>query len=155
MQSGKTSNFTAVICKAADRGYRMFIVLSGIHNALRTQTQLRLVNDIVSANPTVWHQLTSPEQDFVPPPYAASLLAGNDQALLLVVKKNAVVLRKLRRWLRSASEHLANVPTLIIDDEADQATVATRTINPLIADIMESLPKAATSGTRRRRSRIS
>lgn len=146
VQSGKTSNFTAVICKAADRGYRMFIVLSGIHNALRTQTQLRLVSDIVSANPTVWHQLTSPERDFVPPPYAASLLAGNDQALLLVVKKNAVVLRKLRTWLRSASEHLANVPTLIIDDEADQATVATRTINPLIAGIMESLPKACYVG---------
>jgi Z1 domain-containing protein len=146
VQSGKTSNYTAVICKAADRGYRMFIVLSGIHNALRTQTQLRLVSDIVSTNPTVWHQLTSPERDFVPPAYAASLLAGNDQALLLVVKKNAVVLRKLRKWLRSASEHLANVPTLIIDDEADQATVATKTINPLIADIMESLPKACYVG---------
>lgn len=146
VQSGKTSNFTAVICKAADRGYRMFIVLSGIHNALRTQTQLRLVNDVVSTNPTVWHQLTSVERDFVPPAYAASLLAGNDQALLLVVKKNAVVLRKLRRWLQSASEHLTNVPTLIIDDEADQATVATKTINPLIAGIMESLPKACYVG---------
>lgn len=146
VQSGKTSNFTAVICKAADRGYRMFIVLSGIHNALRTQTQLRLVSDIVSANPTVWHQLTSAERDFTPPANAASLLAGNDQALLLVVKKNAVVLRKLRSWLQSASEHLANVPTLIIDDEADQATVATKTINPLIAGIMQSLPKACYVG---------
>ncbi|MGN8245950.1 Z1 domain-containing protein [Cellulomonas soli] len=146
VQSGKTSNFTSVICKAADRGYRMFIVMSGIHNALRTQTQARLADDIVASNPTMWHQLTSAERDFMPPAYAASLLAGNEQALLLVVKKNAVVLRKLRAWLRTASEHLANVPTLIIDDEADQATVATKTINPLISGIMESLPKACYVG---------
>ncbi|MBF0688427.1 MAG: Z1 domain-containing protein [Cellulomonas sp.] len=146
VQSGKTSNFTAVICKAADRGYRMFIVLSGVHNALRAQTQARLVSDIVGANPTFWHQITSAERDFVPPANAASLLAVKDQALLLVVKKNAVVLRKLRRWLLSASEHLAQVPTLIIDDEADQATVATKTINPLIADIVEGLPKVCYVG---------
>ena len=39
VQSGKTTNFTAVIAKAADAGYRFFIVLSGIHDALRQQTQ--------------------------------------------------------------------------------------------------------------------
>ncbi|MGZ3357570.1 MAG: Z1 domain-containing protein, partial [Isosphaeraceae bacterium] len=58
VQSGKTSNFTAVIGKAADRGYRMFIVLSGVHNALRSQTQNRLISDLVDLNPTLWHQIT-------------------------------------------------------------------------------------------------
>lgn len=43
VRSGKTSNFTAVISRAADRGYRMFTVLSGIHNSLRRQTQSRLI----------------------------------------------------------------------------------------------------------------
>ena len=43
VQSGKTTNFTGVMAKAADRGYRLFIVLSGIHNELRRQTQNRLV----------------------------------------------------------------------------------------------------------------
>src|SRR4051812_28853941 len=42
VQSGKTTNFTSVIAKAADRDYRLFIVLSGIHNGLREQTQERL-----------------------------------------------------------------------------------------------------------------
>ncbi len=42
VQSGKTSNFTAVIAKAADAGYRLIIVLSGMHDALRIQTQDRL-----------------------------------------------------------------------------------------------------------------
>jgi hypothetical protein len=51
VQSGKTTNFTAVMAKAADRGYKLFIVLSGIHNTLRRQTQIRLVKDLVDANP--------------------------------------------------------------------------------------------------------
>lgn len=146
VQSGKTSNFTAVISKAADRGYRMFIVFSGIHNSLRRQTQTRLIRDVVQLNDTLWHQITKPEHDFVPPANAASLLASKDQKLLLVVKKNAPVLRKLRKWLREAEEHLGNCPTLIIDDEADQATVATTTINPLITDIIKCLPKVVYVG---------
>ena len=44
VQSGKTTNYTGVMAKAADRGYRLVIVLSGIHNELRRQTQNRLVN---------------------------------------------------------------------------------------------------------------
>ena len=42
VQSGKTSNYTGLICKAADAGYKLIIVLAGIHNNLRSQTQLRL-----------------------------------------------------------------------------------------------------------------
>ncbi|WP_327022535.1 Z1 domain-containing protein [Micromonospora sp. NBC_01739] len=146
VQSGKTSNFTAVICKAADRGYRMFIVLSGIHNALRRQTQTRLIRDVVKLNPTLWHQITTPERDFTPPPNPAALLAAKDQHLLLVVKKNAVVLRKLRKWLASAPAHLQNCPTILIDDEADQATIATKTINPLIAGVLRQLPRVCYVG---------
>jgi hypothetical protein len=42
VQSGKTTNFTAVIAKAIDAGYRLIIVLSGTTNLLRNQTQRRL-----------------------------------------------------------------------------------------------------------------
>ena len=42
VQSGKTANFCGLICKAADAGYKVVIVLSGIHNSLRSQTQIRL-----------------------------------------------------------------------------------------------------------------
>lgn len=145
VQSGKTSNFTAVIAKAADAGYKVFIVLSGVHNALRRQTQLRLIKDLVEPNQAVWHQITTPDHDFVPPPNASSFLAGKDQRVLLVVKKNSVVLRKLHRWLTSAKAYL-DVPTLIIDDEADQATVATKTINPLISKLIDVLPRVCYVG---------
>ncbi len=121
VQSGKTSNFTAVVCKAADRGYRMIIVLSGVHNALRRQTQARMIQDLVSSNPELWHQLTGLDRDFRPTENAASLLASRDQHLLLVIKKNSAPLTKLRKWLATAQPPLENCPTLVIDDEADQA----------------------------------
>ena len=146
VQSGKTSNFTAVIAKAADRGYRMFIVLSGVHNSLRRQTQARLIRDVVNLNPPLWHQITKLEHDFMPLPNPAALLTAKDQHLLLVVKKNAVVLRKLKKWLASAQAHLQNCPALLIDDEADQATIATKSINPLINGVLDSLPRVCYVG---------
>ena len=42
VQSGKTANYTGLICKAADAGFGLIIVLAGIHNNLRSQTQIRI-----------------------------------------------------------------------------------------------------------------
>ncbi|MGB0101616.1 MAG: hypothetical protein WBP61_15165, partial [Nocardioides sp.] len=147
VQSGKTTNFTAVMAKAADRGYKLFIVLSGIHNTLRRQTQIRLGGDLIHANPAQWHEVTTEHRDFIPPGgNAKAYFAANGQHLLLVVKKNAVVLRKLRNWLNSAGEYLAKTPTLIVDDEADQSTVATSKINPLLFEVLDKFPKVGYIG---------
>lgn len=147
VQSGKTTNFTAVTAKAADRGYKLFIVLAGIHNGLRRQTQRRLVQQLVAPNPSRWLQLTDPDKDFTPPANAAAYLAKNNkQHILCVIKKNPRVLEKFSAWLETAAEYLADCPALIIDDEADQATVATDTINPLICEILGRLPKSAYVG---------
>ncbi|MEJ2866733.1 Z1 domain-containing protein [Actinomycetospora sp. OC33-EN08] len=146
VQSGKTTNFTAVMAKAADRGYKLFIVLSGIHNTLRRQTQLRLARDLVRSNPDRWHEVTTDQHDFVPPGNPKAFFAARDQHLLLVVKKNAVVLRKLSKWLASAGEYLDKCPTLIIDDEADQSTVATAKINPLLYGLLDRFPKVGYVG---------
>src|SRR5262249_6240912 len=54
VQSGKTAHFTAVTSKAADVGYRLFIVLSGITDALRNQTQERLDRELMDLNPQDW-----------------------------------------------------------------------------------------------------
>ncbi|WP_411091557.1 Z1 domain-containing protein [Streptomyces sp. 049-1] len=147
VQSGKTTNFTSVMAKAADRGYKLFIVLAGIHNGLRRQTQARLVQQLVEPNPSMWSQLTGLEKDFTPQENPASYFGkSNKTHVLCVVKKNATVLRKLARWLNKASDYLKDCPALIIDDEADQATVATKSINPLILSIMSSLPRSAYVG---------
>jgi hypothetical protein len=147
IQSGKTTNYTGVIAKAADRGYRLVIVLAGIHNELRRQTQNRLVTQLISPNPTLWHQLTDPTKDFNPHANAPAYFAEfNDQKVLCVVKKNAIVLRKLIAWLQEASEQLRLIPAIVIDDEADQAAVATQTINPLIRGLLDVLPRVAYVG---------
>lgn len=146
VQSGKTTSFTSVIAKAADSGYKLFIVLSGIHNALRRQTQIRLYKDLIAPNPDLWHEVTTADHDFNLTANAAGFLSAKDQHLLLVVKKNASVLRKLRDWLGDASGFLENCPTLIIDDEADQSTVATKKINPLLNDVIGKFPKVGYIG---------
>ncbi|MBP2365373.1 Z1 domain-containing protein [Pseudonocardia parietis] len=147
VQSGKTTNFTAVMAKAADRGYKLFIVLSGIHNTLRRQTQLRLGGDLIVPNQAQWYEITTPQKDFTPPGgNAKAYFASRGQTMLLVVKKNAAVLRKLRDWLDSADEYLTKIPTLIIDDEADQSTVATAKINPLLHEVMSKFPKVGYIG---------
>lgn len=142
VQSGKTTNFTAVIAKAADAGYNLVIVLSGIHNGLRRQTQERLNAQLAELSPDRWVTMTTAESDFKRPTTTLSSLLANDRAVLCVVKKNATVLRRLRRWLdqsRSAGG-LRDVKALIIDDEADQASVETVTINPLLRAILDLLP---------------
>jgi hypothetical protein len=153
VQSGKTTNFTAVIAKAADAGYRFFIVLSGIHDALRQQTQDRLNEQLWEPHSELWHRLTD-EGDFRPTANVDALLATRNQRVLAIVKKNGPRLRGLRTWLRGARpELLADCPILIIDDEADQASVDTAKpdrqpsrINGLIRSIVNGAPKAAYVG---------
>lgn len=140
VQSGKTANFTALIAKAADVGYRLIVVLSGIDNGLRRQTQIRLNKELVGYSDNrsgavplppmglQWHQFTTEDQDgdFRPGNANYGTLQGS-QPVLLVVKKNGSVLRKLHGWLDAAPEDVRRtLPVLVIDDEADQASVDTR-----------------------------
>lgn len=132
VQSGKTANYTAVAARAVDAGYRMVVVLSGIHDALRSQTQVRLERELVGlepgeASPEGWTLLTNTHQDFQGADPAVLDMGG---AFLLVVKKNVAILEKLNTWLAAAGPRLAGIPTLVIDDEADQASINTRGNRP-------------------------
>lgn len=140
VQSGKTANFTALIAKAADAGYRLVVVFSGIDNGLRRQTQIRLNKELTGypGNPAgavrlppvgrQWHQFTSDDLqgDFHPGRANHAALQGS-QPVLLVVKKNGAVLRRLQAWFQSAPKEVRDsLPSLFIDDEADQASVDVR-----------------------------
>lgn len=149
VQSGKTANFTAVMAKAADEGYRFFIVLAGMYNNLRRQTQMRLEKDIFrpdSKHP--WHRLTLPDSDFGEPSNGNALFQNPAQPIVAVVKKNASRLENLRTFLEEIPEELrATVPAMIIDDESDQATPNTKAdkdelsrINELVRDVWNLLP---------------
>ncbi len=161
VQSGKTANFTAVIAKAADAGYRFFIVLSGTKKSLRSQTQQRLERELIQLNPDIWFSPTT-MHDFRPIGNVNFFLSDKKHdKVLCVVKKNAAVLKKLIAWLKSASPDVLRLcPFLIIDDEADEASVNTarnqansdpenadRTaINRHLVALLNMLPKAAYIG---------
>ncbi|MGO3773758.1 Z1 domain-containing protein [Corynebacterium variabile] len=124
VQSGKTTNFLSVIAKAADEGYRLIVVLAGMTNSLREQTQERLLDSLVSYTDKDWTLLTGKERDFSGSDNGAKLLNDNERQLV-VIKKNGPRLAKLNRWLDGVARKQGklNVPVLVIDDEADQASV--------------------------------
>ncbi len=159
VQSGKTANYTGLVCKAIDAGYKLIVILAGIHSNLRSQTQLRIDEGVtgfdtrnsrkLSAN-NLWigvgknagerypiHSLTSSAEDGDFSKKAASnqnVMLGSDP-VVLVVKKNGHVLKNLHEWVTAiagtqASEVekpvIHNVPLLLIDDEADNASINTK-----------------------------
>jgi hypothetical protein len=139
VQSGKTANYGALIAKAADCGYRVIIVLTGIHNSLRQQTQRRLTAELVGQDQgqvvgvgmppseLQWYTFTNSKVngDFNPGHANQTALMGNNP-VLIVAKKVVPVLRVMDEWFSQAPpEVLESVPALIIDDEADQASVNT------------------------------
>ena len=160
VQSGKTANFTAVAARAADVGYRLIIVLSGIHDSLRDQTQKRL--DIELAGVGVdWITLTDENTDFHEP--AVSDGFSSTGTVLIVAKKITPILKRLNQWFGNLEGRLGEVPVLLIDDEADQASINTRgnrrdpsidkdivqdddtapsVTNGLIRDILKKIPRA-------------
>ena len=155
VQSGKTANYTGLICKAADSGFNLIIVLAGLHNNLRSQTQHRLDEDFLgfdTEHERAWKNngtnrigvgvldnnntaisITTIKSDFKKS-LADSLGISFDiqSPLLLVVKKNATVLKRLNTWLLSQAQEvdgekkITNKSLLIIDDEADNASINTK-----------------------------
>lgn len=121
VQSGKTTSFLSVAAKALDRRYDLVIILSGVHNSLRRQTQERAARTLVH-NAGLWW-LGTALNDFRPDGNSlSSHLAGNGKRGLLVVKKRADILGKLATWLdRESDADLRRMAILVIDDEADQA----------------------------------
>ena len=134
VQSGKTANFSAVIAKAADVGYRIVIVLTGMHNSLRQQTQRRLDRELglvpgvgvgLPEHGLRWLSQTTADLhgDFDPGTSDPNVLQGNER-VIFVVKKFGTVLDRLISFIGQANPP-ESVPVLIIDDEADQASINT------------------------------
>ncbi|MEL7541676.1 MAG: Z1 domain-containing protein, partial [Pseudomonadota bacterium] len=155
VQSGKTANFTAVMSKAADAGFRLFIVLSGMTNSLRQQTQQRIDEELVALqHPTDWLTWTTQDSDIGDLPFNITTFLDNTKRHLAVVKKNGPRLRRLLRMIREAgAPMLGRTPVMIIDDECDQASVnasgvrGRRTvINRLLNDLIAELPKVSYVG---------
>ena len=121
VQSGKTTNFLAVAAKALDHQYNVVIVLAGIHNSLRRQTQERAEQALVH-NPELWWRGTATGEFRSDGNSLTSHLAGPGRRALLVVKKQKLVLKRLADWLYDSDDvQRRKLKILVIDDEADQA----------------------------------
>ena len=126
VQSGKTTNFTAVIAKAADAGFRLIIVMSGLTKSLRKQTQKRLDQQLKELSPNSWIFLTDKEKDFDKGIGMGPVLYHPALRTCVVIKKNKSRLTRLNAFLDAAAKagQLDNCPILVIDDEGDQASLS-------------------------------
>ncbi|MGW4383497.1 Z1 domain-containing protein [Kitasatospora sp. NPDC004531] len=177
-QSGKSAHFTALAGKAIDAGYRLLIVLSGTLNVQRCTLQQAMEVGLLGSEPPEgaanrsggpWPRVvrgTTLNDDYRGAAHAPDLwefeklepgLPLNDPrnlrhtaVRLLVVKRNAVVLRKLVRDLSGSGSPLSEIPALIIDDESDRQAMPSATrpevdmsiTSRLVIQLIGLLPRA-------------
>jgi len=162
IQSGKTGSYLGLSCKAIDAGYRLVIILAGIHNSLRSQTQIRTDEGVLGFDTSAnrWFDAANRKVGVgllrFDPLRVSSLTARHDggdfnrqilrnvaialggDPYVLVVKKNSRILKNLLDWVLHVNgtddgrggRIVRGVPLLLIDDEADHASINTRAIPP-------------------------
>ena len=143
VQSGKTSNYIGLISKAADAGYKVIFLLTGTIESLRRQTQIRVeegfigydsVNAVdvgVGRGEKTPIAFTSREKDFVGSndQNTTYKISSNSEPMIFVIKKNVSVLKKIYASLKNINTNQFNqkidAPMIMIDDEADNASINT------------------------------
>lgn len=138
VQSGKTANMAGLIAMAADHGFNMFIVLSGLVENLRKQTQERLISDLNSPGNISWRAISNVKKNSAPGESLSDLHPETkQQAMLYVCLKNKRRLESLLDWLQKDTNKYSNLKMLIIDDEADQGSINTGDIEQAALDSEE------------------
>lgn len=164
VQSGKTSNYSSLICKAADAGYRFIVVIAGGQNNLRDQTQKRLDEVFIGTNyqgvgqlPGFKQQkmpvsLTNADNDFKIETAKASGTTNFENMqlpILVVIKKHTKPLSNLLEWLDKHYKNQIDKAMLVIDDESDYASINTKNeedptiINEKIRLLLQKFKKSA------------
>lgn len=177
VQSGKTANYCGLISKAADAGYKVIVLLTGMIEELRSQSQERMdegfvgqdSNEIIDGvrgriigagryRDRIPNVLTSVSSDFLTANQKSLRgipLQNLGEPLLLVMKKNTTPLKRLTEFLKGQPRHGAqqlDVPLLLVDDEADNASVNAKKdedpakINSLIRDLLAQFKRASYVG---------
>lgn len=154
VQSGKTANYLSLLNLAADYGYKIIILIAGVHNNLRTQTQERINEGFIGLDSeakvyvgvgehlpydeeakklidsNLPHCLTTKGYDFDKKLFKANTLTPDNakNPIIMVIKKNSSTLKNVINWLRNDAEgqRFIKHPALIIDDEADNASINTK-----------------------------
>lgn len=149
VQSGKTGNYSNLVCKAADAGYKFIVVIAGSMNNLRNQTQERLnatftgrdLNERVGVGKLAHYKesrrpisLTSKLKDFnkrdADSNSQGMSLDTTPGPVIVVIKKNTKTLDNIISWLKNHyTQGVANHSMLLIDDESDYASINTKDEN--------------------------
>ena len=182
VQSGKTANYIGLINKAADAGYKIIIVIAGIQNKLRNQTQSRVDEGFIGFDSSSLLKNKNTLGSYIgvgrydraqrPNPFTNTLRDFNRQTAtsvgiplvnlktpaIFVIKKNYNSLGNLIEWLKEhnaqhSSATLITEPMLLIDDEADHASINTKTgqdkvsrINGQIRDLLKVFHRSSYVG---------
>ncbi|MFA5455303.1 MAG: Z1 domain-containing protein [Sulfurimonas sp.] len=174
VQSGKTANYIALINKAADVGYKLIILIAGVHKNLRTQTQKRVNEGFIGFDSlkrefvgiglgadgkiNIPVSFTSTENDFKNSNLKSLTFdpTNSKVPVVLVIKKNSSTLKNIISWLETSKDKdtfIRNYPMLLIDDEADNASINTKkkpneatTINKQIRQILNMFYKVSYVG---------
>ena len=135
VQSGKTANMEGLISMAADYDWNFFIILSGTIDNLRKQTRDRFKEDLCNSEGILWRVLdfTSDDKKTTANELKLNSLSGSknfSNRYLTVCLKNRRRLEKLIDWLYSDATRTNKLRIVVIDDEADQASINTADITP-------------------------
>jgi hypothetical protein len=174
VQSGKTSSYLSVMNKAADVGYKYIVLLAGSMNTLRSQTQERVDEGFIGTDSELRSlgnsksyigvgiinpfrkrpsSFTTREKDFSNKIAQQLVNISSDMSSVpnvFVIKKNSNTLKNLINWMSiTLPGNKENLPLLLIDDEADYASINTRkegqdptAINLKIRELLALFPKS-------------
>lgn len=149
VQSGKTMNYSSLICKAGDAGYKFIVVIAGDKNNLRNQTQKRINEYFIGKDMNGNNigvgisdkndrgkmpiSLTTENSDFNKQDANRNSQGINFDnvatPIVLVIKKNYRTLENVIEWLKNQYSSVIQHPMLVIDDEADYASINTKDEN--------------------------
>jgi hypothetical protein len=137
VQSGKTTSITALIASAADEGYRIIIAILGITNLLLSQNRERIEDalGISKRNDFKWVVEINPSGR--KKAVQISDWLEKNRVVLIPVLKHAGRIDQLAEVLSTCK--LSNVPVLIIDDEADQASLNNEVHDDLLSRTYEAI----------------
>ena len=134
VQSGKTLSFTTVMALARDNRYQLIVLLAGIAVNLKNQSEKRLAQDLgLDGKSNPWVHFENPKverdehtsiQQTIDIWKSAQIPAHKRRTVLITVLKNHTHLKNLKKVLSKLK--LEDVPSLIIDDEGDQASLNTK-----------------------------
>ena len=139
VQSGKTTQMIALTAAAYDAGYRVVVALLGSTNLLLDQNSNRFIEklQIDVRKDFRWVSLKNPNGKSGVTKISENL--DKDRIILIPVLKHKGRITQLAEVLAQCG--MANIPTLVLDDEADQASLNAKVNEDVESKIYEAIGK--------------